>query len=392
MKRLKIALFIDTYFPMVDGVIIVVDNYAKRLSEYADVTVFCPKPKEKKYDDTAYNYAVKRCRSLKIYHYDYPLGLPIFDRKFRKALYLEDFDIVHVHSPFFVSRLGVKYAKKKNIPVIATMHSQYKQDFRTATKSRFLSSILLKFAMIPFNKCDECWAVNSAIKDLYVDEYGVKSPCIVQTNATDMYLKDKNDAFKTIKDTYDIDENERVLLFSGRLIEQKNIFFIVEALKELKAMGEKFRMVFLGTGPDEKKLKAMISEYGLDGDTIFTGKITDRDMLAYFYRRADLFLFPSLYDANSLVQIEAASQRTPTIFMRGSKTSSTAVEDVSCIMSENNAVDFAKKVKRALNDDEYLEKISEGAYKHLYATWDETVDKVYKRYVELIEEKKPKGK
>ena len=41
-KRLKVALCIDTYFPMIDGVVMVVDNYAKRLAEFADVTVFCP--------------------------------------------------------------------------------------------------------------------------------------------------------------------------------------------------------------------------------------------------------------------------------------------------------------------------------------------------------------
>lgn len=386
MKRLKIALFIDTYFPMVDGVVVVVDNYAKRLAKFADVTVFCPKPNVA-FDDNVYNYVVKRCKSLGVQHSDYPVGFPLFDRKFRKSLFLEDFDIVHVHSPFFVSRLGVKYAKKKNIPVVATLHSQYKQDFKMATKSNFLASILLKFAMKPFNKCDECWAVNGAIKDLYVEEYGVKSPCIVQTNATDMCLKDKLVAFNVIKDKYGIGENERVMMFSGRLIELKNIFFIAEGLKELKAMGEKFRMIFVGSGPDENKLKQKIKEYGLEDDVLFTGRVTDRDTLSYLYRRADLFLFPSLYDANSLVQIEAASQKTPTIFMRGSKTSSTAVEDVSCILSENDVVDFAKKIKRALNDNEYLEKISEGAYKYLYATWDEAVDKAYKRYVELIEEK-----
>ena len=39
-KKLKIGLVIDCFFPMVDGVVIVVDNYAKQLSEYADVTVF----------------------------------------------------------------------------------------------------------------------------------------------------------------------------------------------------------------------------------------------------------------------------------------------------------------------------------------------------------------
>ena len=40
-KRLKIAMVIDTYFPMIDGVVMVVDNYAKRLQKYADVKFTC---------------------------------------------------------------------------------------------------------------------------------------------------------------------------------------------------------------------------------------------------------------------------------------------------------------------------------------------------------------
>ena len=38
----KVGLFIDTWYPMVDGVIKVVDNYARRLMQYCDVVVFCP--------------------------------------------------------------------------------------------------------------------------------------------------------------------------------------------------------------------------------------------------------------------------------------------------------------------------------------------------------------
>lgn len=45
-KRLKIAFFNDVFYPMVDGVVIVIDNYAKRLAKFADVTLFCPKPIE----------------------------------------------------------------------------------------------------------------------------------------------------------------------------------------------------------------------------------------------------------------------------------------------------------------------------------------------------------
>ena len=42
---MKVGLFIDTWYPMVDGVIKVVDNYARRLVQYCEVMVFCPETK-----------------------------------------------------------------------------------------------------------------------------------------------------------------------------------------------------------------------------------------------------------------------------------------------------------------------------------------------------------
>ena len=41
-KRLTVGLFMDSYFPMIDGVTMVMDNYAKRLGKYGDVIVFVP--------------------------------------------------------------------------------------------------------------------------------------------------------------------------------------------------------------------------------------------------------------------------------------------------------------------------------------------------------------
>lgn len=83
-KRLKIAFFNDVFYPMVDGVVIVIDNYAKRLAKFADVTLFCPKPIEKSYDDSKYNFKVERCRRMKFFSYEYPIATIPFDPSFRK--------------------------------------------------------------------------------------------------------------------------------------------------------------------------------------------------------------------------------------------------------------------------------------------------------------------
>ena len=127
--KITIGIFNDAFFPMNDGVTMVVDNYARRLIKYANVIVFAPSYMGSDFDDSALPYKVVRCYSLKTYFLDYSLPIPKLDKKFKKLLDSYHLDIVHINSPFTLGKEGVKYAKKHNIPCVATMHSQSKQDF-----------------------------------------------------------------------------------------------------------------------------------------------------------------------------------------------------------------------------------------------------------------------
>ncbi len=390
MEQLNIGLFLDTFFPMIDGVIMVLDNYAKRLNKIANVTVFCPKPNDKKYKGE-FEYKVVRSKRIKFYHYDYSLAVPVFDKKFKKALKQSNLDIVHIHSPFTIGKIGLKYAKKHNIPCIATLHSQYKKDFYKATHSKILTNILLKNIMKVFNACDECWAVNEEIKKLFIEEYKLKAPCTVQLNGTDMLpVENKEKAIDEINKKYNIDPNEKVLLFVGRLVVLKNILFIVDALKVLKDKGFKFKMLYCGSGPDENELCNKIKKNGLEEEVTLCGRIEDRITMSKIFNRADLFLFPSLYDANSLVQIEASSQKTPTLFLRGARTAGTVTEDVNGFIGENDANKYAQKIIDIFSDEKHYNEVCENAYNQLYLTWDKIVEKVYNDYLRLIEDKKNK--
>ena len=141
--KITIGLFNDSFYPMTDGVINVVDNYARLLSKRANVIVFVPSYPNNYYDDTTLPYKVVRCKSIKIPFLDYSLPMPKLDIKFLKELKKYNLDIVHIHSPFTIGATGVKYAKKHNIPCIATMHSQFKKDIMRFTKSELASDKLL---------------------------------------------------------------------------------------------------------------------------------------------------------------------------------------------------------------------------------------------------------
>lgn len=385
-KKITIGLFIDTYFPMIDGVTTVVDNYAKRLVKYANVIVFAPNCTKGKYDDTKFPYKVVRCKSIKMPIVDYSLPIPKLDRKFKKELNDIKLDIVHIHSPFSLGKIGIDYAKKNNIPVIATMHSQFKQDFQRVVKLNSIANLLTKIPIKQFNRCDECWAVNSEVANIYFNEYHYKEMPVIMNNATEMKpVEDIEKAKRIINEKYNIKPEEKVFLFVGRINNLKNVFFIANSLKILKDKCDfKFKMLFVGNGQDEEKLKEIIKNNDMEKDIIMCGKVTDRELLASYYARADLFLFPSLYDASSIVQIEAASQKTPTLFIKGAATTATIENDVTGFVSENSEESFADRIIEIMNNKELYNKVCENTFKDVYVNWDDKINEVYKIYLNKI--------
>lgn len=388
-NKITIGLFIDTFFPMIDGVTMVVDNYAKRLTKYANVIVFAPEYPKAQYDDSKFLYKVVRCKSVKMPIIDYSLPMPKIDKEFMHELNNTKLDIVHIHSPFTIGKIGVEYAKKNNVPAIATMHSQYKKDFLRAVKFEPLANLLTRVIIRQYNKCDECWAVNSEIAKIYYEEYKYKKLSKVMGNATDMKLvENMEQAKKLINEKYNISPDEKVFLFVGRINNLKNVFLIANSLKILKEKyNPKFKMLFVGSGQDEDELKSIIDKNKMNQDIIMCGKISDRELLANIYARADLFLFPSLYDASSIVQIEAASQKTPTLFVEGAATTATITENVNGFISQNNEEDFAEKINEIINNKALYDSVCENVYKDIYINWDSQVSKVFDSYMEIISER-----
>ena len=390
MKKITVGLFNDSFFPLTDGVIMVVDNYARRLSNFCNVIVFVPNYLFSKFDDTTLPYKVVRCYSVDVPFLDYSLPIPKLDYKFIRNLNKYKLDIVHIHSPFSLGVAGLKYAKRHHIPCIATMHSQFKQDFKRALKSEMLANKFTYRLMKVYNKCDLCFAVNKEVARIYFEEYHYKTMPRVLLNATDMEtIENNNKTYKGLDKKYNIKWNEKVFLFVGRLNILKNILFIVDSLSVLKKKKPslKFKMLFVGVGQDEDKLKERKKELNLEKEVLLVGKIEDRIELASIYKRADLFLFPSVYDASSLVQIEAASQKTPGVFLKNTATSSTITDNVNGFLSDETVGAYSDKIIEVMENKGLYKKDSDNAYYDLYRSWDKAVEEIYEIYKDLIDKK-----
>lgn len=385
MRKLKIGLFCDTYFPMIDGVVMVVDNYARRLQQYGEVTVFVPGDKRKHKILNELPYPVVTAPAIKVPATDYSLPVPEIDYRFSSAIKKADLDLIHIHSPFSIGNYALRFGRRNKIPVVATLHSQFRRDFQRALRLDSTAELLLKGVIRIFNDCDECWAVNAAIADIF-QEYGCRPLPGVQENGTDLLpVPDLAAACRLVNETYGIAPDETVLLFVGRLNKLKNVFLIADALHVLKARGVRFKMLFVGAGQDEDALKKHVADLDLNDRIIFTGRVKERELISAIYARAALFLFPSFYDASSLVQIEAASQKTPSVFAEGAATADTITPGVNGFVAPPDAEGYADTVANILADPQNLRKVSENAFADLYRSWDDIVERVYHRYLDLCE-------
>ena len=387
MKKLKIGMFIDSWYPNIDGVVLVVENLIKNMSQYADVTLVIPKM-EKDFDESIYPFKVITIDSMKIPLANYKLGLVDIEYlKLKKKFKNIDFDIIHIHSPFALGRLGIRIARDKKIPVVATMHTRWEFEFEKYLKSKKIAKVGIKYLIKSYNKCDSCIALNKSLIKVY-NEYGYTGKYEIINNGTDLELvKDTKKSLEKVNKMFKLKKDDIVFLFVGRMISFKNIFFILNVLKELKKRNFKYKMIYVGDGPDFDLLNLRIKQYNLLNEVILAGKIIDRELLKSIYYRANLFLFPSLFDSSSLVQIEAASQKTPTLFIEGAVTAATVENNVNGFTAKEDICLFADRIQEIIKDKELYNKVKEGAKNDLAKSWKEISKETYNYYLKIINNK-----
>ena len=116
------------------------------------------------------------------------------------------------------------------------------------------------------------------------------------------------------KQEYDNEDEKIKLLFVGRLVKEKNLLFVLEAIKELKNENkinlQDFIFNIVGSGPKEELLREYVIENDLKDLVSFLGWIKHED-LKDVYRENDIFILPSSHEILGLVVLEAMSAGLP---------------------------------------------------------------------------------
>ena len=180
------GIFNDNFPPILDGVALTAQNYAYWLHEKGyDVRVITPFAPHAEKVINAAPYKINRYMSVPIpFRHPYRYGLPYWDWPFMYNWHRMEFDLVHAHCPFTSGELAYVASQKQQIPLVATFHSKYRQDFEHNVPSKTIVDMMVKHIIGFFERADEVWIPQAAVEPT-LREYGFKGHVDVVENGND---------------------------------------------------------------------------------------------------------------------------------------------------------------------------------------------------------------
>lgn len=379
-----IGIFNDNFPPILDGVGMTAQNYAYWLHEKGhDVSVITPYAPNSEEVIEAAKYPIYRYVSIPIpMRAPYRYGMPYIDYRFMREWRKMQFDLVHAHCPFTTGDLAYSAAKKQNIPLVATFHSKYRQDFEHNVSCKLVVDWMVKHIIRFYEKADEVWIPQAAVEPT-LREYGYKGHVEVVENGNDFSTpKAKIAEMRTeMREELGMAPDETMLLFVGQHIWEKNIGFILDALALIKQ--EPFHLFMVGTGYAVSEIRKKITLLGLSHKVTMLGNIHDRERLKRIDAAADLFLFPSLYDNAPLVVREAAAMHTPALMLQESTAAEVIKADVNGFLTPNDLQAYANQISYLIAHRDLVKQVGDKASMTISRSWENVMEEVVMRYRDI---------
>lgn len=371
-KRLKIGIIGIKGLPATKGADSVVESFTPHLIKKGHkIWVYGD---EWGTNIESYDFEPVRIKSLSEKHLR-PTSLFLFSSL--HAVKYGNFDVVHLHNTEAAFTIPIL---KRRFPVVATSHGMaYRRD-----KWSSLSKSIIRKMDIPFCKwADVATCVSKPLSDYYKTQYGTNVRFI--PNGIDMANSVDQTNAKKLLASLELSPRKYIIFVAGRILPTKGCHLLLQAVKKLSNPIKILVIGDLTHIPDyANKLQTIIPK-----QTIFTPLIKDKTTLFGLLSLSRLFVFPSTYEAMSIMLLEAIALGIPLI--------SSDIPENSQIISEKDLLfknrdiqSLARKIEWALKHTEKVKKIVKKVRKEVITTynWEKIASQYLECYYEAIEKRK----
>lgn len=370
---MKIMIVTETFLPSTDGIVTRLTACIRWLHQDGhEVQIVAPDLGVTEFDGSIVRgvpaYAFPFYRSKKF----------AFPNRIVKR-YMSEFDpdIVHVVNPAVVGYSGVNYAKKLDIPLIASYHTNIPQYMSFYNLGK-LDWLMWWFMKKMHNKADLNLCTSQTVLEeltergferMQVWKRGVDTEKFNPRHCTkDMRLKLAGGQ-----------KDKILLLYVGRLSAEKEI----EKIRDVLTESDRYCLAIVGDGPHRKELE----NHFRDTRTVFTGFVHG-DELASAFASADAFVFPSTTETLGLVIMEAMASGLPVVAAESGPTKEQVTDQRNGLLYDSTDPESFKKTIQLLEDSNFRNQLAKQAVADVAELgWAAAAEQIRDLYSQIVEAK-----
>jgi len=285
---------------------------------------------------------------------------------------IESFDVIHAHD-WMTYMAGLAVAASSGKPLVVHVHST---EFDRSGEN--VNSEIYNIERAGMHGADQVICVSYLTRNIAISRYGVPAAKVdVVYNAVDLPSDDSELSMTPIR------QNEKLVLFLGRVTFQKGPEYFLEAAKMVVSKYSNVRFVMAGSGDMIAQCVRQVADLKLGKYVTFTGFLRGDDV-GRIFRMADLYVMPSVSEPFGIAPLEALSHNVPVIISKQS--------GVSEVLTHVLKIDFwdvdemANKILAVLRHPPLQRTLRQhGAIELRKFSWRDSAIKLHKIYSALAD-------
>ncbi len=375
---LRIALFSGNYNMTVDGA----NKALNRLVGYllrqgAQVRVYSPTVDKPDFEPTGDLVSIMSMPIPKRSEYRLPLHLTAAVKRDMEAFAP---NIIHISSPDRVSRQAAAWARKRNLPVLASVHTKF-ESYLPYYNLSFLTPIVVAWLRRLYRKCDGLIAPSESFAQV-LREQRMNYDIDIWTRGVDKDIFNPKRRDMELRRSLNIPDDMPVIGFLGRLVMEKGLDVFADTIDQLNRRKLPHEVIVIGGGPAEGWFRNRLPK------AKFIGFQGGKD-LACAVASTDMLFNPSVTEAFGNVTLEAMACGLPVVAARATGSASIVKHGMTGFLVEPGSItNFADRLQSYCDNDAL--RTEHGAAALVEAQkyeWDAINNVVAETYIRMIRQR-----
>ncbi len=289
-------------------------------------------------------------------------------------------NVVQISSPDFAAHRAVTWARNRNLPVLASVHTRFETYFRYYNLA-WLEPLVEAGLRRLYRRCDALVAPSESMAQVLRDQR-MNYDIDIWSRGVDRDIFDPSHRSLEWRRSLGINDDEVLVGFHSRLVMEKGLDVFSDTIDELRRKGVKHRTLIVGDGPARAWLQARLPQ------AVFAGYMAGKE-LGKAVASMDVLFFPSTTETFGNVSLEAMASGLPVVAAAATGSQNLVANGRSGRLIPPGAVHQFAEALQGYIEDAALRQThgNAGEKRSRDFSWDQINQVVADTYIRLIRQK-----